>query len=60
MVTARHMDIKQFALFAWLPFLASDLGGIFGGYLSPFFHKHARMHAGQFAHCRHRRWGRYA
>ena len=32
----RHMDLKSIALFAWLPFLAADLGGVFGGYLSPF------------------------
>jgi ACS family hexuronate transporter-like MFS transporter len=32
----RHMDIKQIALFAWLPFLAADAGGILGGYFSPF------------------------
>lgn len=31
----RHMDLKQIALFAWLPFLAADAGGILGGYLSP-------------------------
>ena len=31
----RHMDLKGIAIFAWLPFLAADLGGIFGGYLSP-------------------------
>jgi ACS family hexuronate transporter-like MFS transporter len=37
MVTARGMDIKQFALFAWLPFLAADAGCILSGYLSPFF-----------------------
>jgi ACS family hexuronate transporter-like MFS transporter len=43
MVTARGMDIKQFALFGWLPFLGADLGGILGGYLSPFFHKYGRM-----------------
>ncbi len=36
MVTARHMDIKQFALFAWLPFVASDLGCVLGGYLAPY------------------------
>jgi MFS transporter, ACS family, hexuronate transporter len=36
MVTVRHMDIKQFALFAWLPFVASDLGCVLGGYLAPF------------------------
>jgi MFS transporter, ACS family, hexuronate transporter len=37
MVSARGMDIKQFALFAWLPFLAADAGCILSGYLSPFF-----------------------
>lgn len=29
--SVRHMDLKQIALFAWLPFLAADLGCIFGG-----------------------------
>ncbi|MGY2052885.1 MFS transporter [Methylobacterium sp. JK268] len=36
MISARGMDIKQFALFAWLPFLAADLGCVASGYLSPF------------------------
>jgi len=31
----RGMDLVGIALFAWLPFLAADLGGILGGYLSP-------------------------
>jgi ACS family hexuronate transporter-like MFS transporter len=39
MVSVRGMDIKQFALFAWLPFLFSDIGCIFGGYLAPFLHR---------------------
>ena len=39
MVSTRGMDIKQFALFAWLPFLGADLGCIVGGYLAPFFHR---------------------
>ena len=26
----RHFDLKQIALFAWLPFLAADLGCLFG------------------------------
>jgi MFS transporter, ACS family, hexuronate transporter len=43
LATERHMDLKQIALFAWLPFLAADLGGLFGGYLSPFLMKHVRM-----------------
>jgi MFS transporter, ACS family, hexuronate transporter len=30
----RHMDLKQIALFAWLPFLAADFGCIFGGLVS--------------------------
>ncbi len=34
MVTVRGMDIKHFALFGWLPFLAADLGCGFSGYLS--------------------------
>ena len=29
--TVRHMDLKQIALFAWLPFLAADFGCMFGG-----------------------------
>jgi MFS transporter, ACS family, hexuronate transporter len=43
LATQRHMDLKQIALFAWLPFLAADLGGLFGGYLSPFLMKYLRM-----------------
>ena len=35
LATERHWDLKQIALFAWTPFLAADLGGVFGGYLSP-------------------------
>jgi len=35
LATERGMDLKQIALFAWLPFLAADLGGVSGGYLSP-------------------------
>ncbi|GAC1612104.1 MAG: MFS transporter [Novosphingobium sp.] len=32
----RGMDIAHIALFAWMPFLAADLGGLCGGYVSPF------------------------
>lgn len=35
-VNERHLDLKAIAMFAWLPFLAADLGGLLGGYLSPF------------------------
>jgi MFS transporter, ACS family, hexuronate transporter len=30
----RHWDLKQIALFAWLPFLAADFGSVFGGFVS--------------------------
>jgi ACS family hexuronate transporter-like MFS transporter len=43
MIKTRGMDIKQFALFGWLPFLAADLGSVVGGYLSPFLHTRARI-----------------
>ncbi len=38
--TVRHMDLQHIAMFAWMPFLLADVGGICGGYLSPFFMKH--------------------
>jgi len=40
MVTVHHMNLKQIAMFAWMPFLAADLGCIVGGYLPPFFMKY--------------------
>ncbi|MDF0605246.1 MFS transporter [Neisseriaceae bacterium TC5R-5] len=43
MMTERHMNLKEIAMFAWLPFLAADIGCVLGGYLSPFFHKYARV-----------------
>jgi ACS family hexuronate transporter-like MFS transporter len=36
LASERHWDIEQIALFVWAPFLAADLGGIAGGYLSPW------------------------
>ncbi len=39
LASERHMDLKQIALFAWLPFLAADFGGAFGGYVAPFLMK---------------------
>jgi ACS family hexuronate transporter-like MFS transporter len=41
MATERHMDLKEIALFAWMPFLAADIGCVLGGYLSPLFHRYA-------------------
>ena len=37
--TVRHMDLKQIALTAWLPFLAADIGCVFGGFLSRRFQR---------------------
>ncbi len=34
LTTVRHFDLKQIALFAWMPFLAADLGCLFGGTVS--------------------------
>ncbi len=36
----RGWDLKQIALFAWLPFLAADIGCIFGGTLSLWLQKY--------------------
>jgi MFS transporter, ACS family, hexuronate transporter len=37
LATERHLQLKQIAYFAWVPFLAADVGSLFGGFLSPFF-----------------------
>jgi MFS transporter, ACS family, hexuronate transporter len=39
LVTERGLNLKQVAYFAWVPFLAADLGCLFGGVLSPLFIK---------------------
>ena len=39
----RGFDLKQIALFAWLPFLAADLGCMFGGTISLTLQKYAGM-----------------
>ena len=36
---ARGFELKDIALFAWVPFLAADLGSLLGGLLSAFFVK---------------------
>ena len=43
LATERHMELKQIAIFAWMPFLAADLGGIAGGYLSPYLMKRFKL-----------------
>jgi MFS transporter, ACS family, hexuronate transporter len=32
--TVRHFDLKQIALFAWMPFVGADIGSLFGGAVS--------------------------
>ena len=39
LVTVRHFDLKAIALYAWLPFLAGDLGCIFGPSVVLFLQK---------------------
>jgi MFS transporter, ACS family, hexuronate transporter len=39
LATERNMKLKEIGYFAWVPFLAGDVGCIFGGMLSPFFIK---------------------
>ena len=43
LMTERHMNIKEIAMFAWLPFLAADIGCVLGGYLSPLFHRYLKV-----------------
>jgi ACS family hexuronate transporter-like MFS transporter len=39
LVKVRGFDLKQIALFAWLPFLAADLGSVFGGMIVMWLQK---------------------
>ena len=39
LTSVRGMNLKEMAMFAWLPFLAADLGSLAGGFLPPFFMK---------------------
>lgn len=39
LTTVRGFDLKQIALYAWLPFLAADLGCIFGPFVVLFLQK---------------------
>ena len=43
LTTVRGFDLKQIAMFAWLPFLAADLGCMFGGTVSITLQKYAGM-----------------
>jgi ACS family hexuronate transporter-like MFS transporter len=40
LTTVRHFDLAQIALFAWLPFVAADLGCLFGPVVVLFLQKH--------------------
>ncbi|VFS62551.1 Hexuronate transporter [Kluyvera cryocrescens] len=40
---AYGMDLKQIALFAWLPFLAADLGSVASGYLTKLYVRPVRL-----------------
>ena len=42
----RGWNLKQIALFAWLPFLAADIGCLFGGTFSLWLQKYRRMSLG--------------
>ena len=39
LVKVRHFDLMQIALFAWLPFLAADLGCLFGPAVASALHR---------------------
>jgi ACS family hexuronate transporter-like MFS transporter len=39
LMSQKGMDIKQIGMFAWIPFLAADVGSFVGGLLSPMFQK---------------------
>ena len=41
--TARHFDLKQIAMFAWMPFLAADLGCLFGPAVAAALQKYGRL-----------------
>jgi MFS transporter, ACS family, hexuronate transporter len=39
LLTERGMNLKELAIFGWLPFLAGDLGSVAGGLFSPMYQK---------------------
>jgi ACS family hexuronate transporter-like MFS transporter len=43
LMTVRHFDLKQIALFGWLPFLAADIGCMTGGTISIALQKFGRL-----------------
>ncbi|CAH2603303.1 hexuronate transporter [Rhodovastum atsumiense] len=43
LASVRHWDLKQIAMFAWLPFLAADFGCIVGGPVASFLQRTTGM-----------------
>jgi ACS family hexuronate transporter-like MFS transporter len=43
LTSVRHFDLKQIALFAWMPFLAADFGCLFGGMVAMALQKRAGL-----------------
>jgi ACS family hexuronate transporter-like MFS transporter len=43
LTNVRHFDLKQIALFAWMPFLAADLGCLFGPTLTAALQKYTGL-----------------
>lgn len=41
--SVRHFDLKQIAMFAWMPFLAADLGCLFGPAVTAALQKYAGL-----------------
>ena len=39
MMDTKGIDLKQVAYFAWVPFLAADVGSFLGGMLSPYYQR---------------------
>lgn len=40
LLTERGMQLKEMAMFVWIPFLAADFGGLSSGYFSRMLYKH--------------------
>lgn len=40
LLTERGMQLKEMAMFVWIPFLAADFGGLSSGYFSRMLNKH--------------------
>jgi ACS family hexuronate transporter-like MFS transporter len=43
LATERGMNLKEIAMFAWMPFLAADIGSAMSGYLAKWYMKHYKF-----------------